>query len=178
MCLWINEPLFNIRVFVSQWRWIKMFVFFPKETQPQPHAYPGIHTILVLFLQFVRRRYGKRSGFSSTGSRIPRSTGPGCTPASIKTSAWMTWRRTSAAPRSTRPWWPEWVLHSSWSAVKLQQLMLCFWPAESCRGRRTRTVWTELPKYLLHKCTVPKVRWSTFRFTTSEPGRECEFIKH
>lgn len=113
---------------------------------------PDIHPILFLSflttLQFARRQFGKRLGFSSTGSRIPRNTEPGFTPASIRTSAWTTWRRTSAAPRSTRTWWPKWVHnHRSCLAVTLQQLMLCFWPAESSWRRRTRRVRAELPKW-------------------------------
>lgn len=112
------------------------------------------HILFILFfsflttLQFARRRFGKRLGFSSTGSRIPRSTELGFTPARIRTYAWTTWRRTSAAPRSTRTWWPEWVHNHSWClTVNLQHLMLCFSPAESSRRRWTWRVRVELPKW-------------------------------
>lgn len=65
----------------------------------------------VISLQFVRKQFGRRFASSSTGSQTLRSTVPGFTPASMKTSAWMTWPRTLAALRSTWTWWPEWVLH-------------------------------------------------------------------
>lgn len=101
----------------------------------------------LIILQFARRRFGKRLGFFLTGSQILRNTDPGFTSASIRTSAWTTWRRTSAAPRSTRTWWPEWVHnHSSSPAVNLQQLTLCFWPAESGRRGCIRRVRAELLK--------------------------------
>lgn len=111
---------------------IKSSIFIPFLPRPSSHL-----------VQFVRRRFGKPLGFSSTGSQIPRNTELGFTPASIRTSAWTTSRRTSAAPRSTRTWWPEWVHKGSCSVVNPQQLTVCFWPAESIWRRRPRRVGAE-----------------------------------
>ena len=57
-------------------------------------------------LQFARKQFGKRFGSSWTDPQAQRSTEPGSTPASMKTSAWTTWPRTSAALRSIWTWWP------------------------------------------------------------------------
>lgn len=147
---------------------------------PEIHPLPSLSFLTTS--QFAKRRFGKRLGFSSTGSRILRNTESGSTPASIRTSAWMTWPRTSAAPRSTWTWWPEWVHnHNSCPAVNLQQLMLRFRPAESGRRRRTWRVRAELQKWS-HLLSSPsaKLRLSHafFRFATSGPGGECELMNH
>lgn len=157
---WINECLMNLCFFFSQGDTIK--------SPMNPHIYSILFISFLTTLQFARRQFGKPSGFSSTGSRIPRNTEPGSTPASIRTSAWTTWRRTSATPRSTRTWWPEWVYnHSSCLAVNLQQLMLCFWPAESSRRRRTRRVRAELEGYVQSKWDHFKEKWSHLLYCPS-----------
>lgn len=79
----------------------------------------------VIFLQFVRRQFGKPLGSSLTESQTQKNTEPGSTPASMKTSAWTTWPRTSAALRSTWTWWPEWVQHQSAPYVQAAWLFSC-----------------------------------------------------
>lgn len=72
-------------------------------------SYSHIISGFVIYSQFVRKRSGKLFGSSWTECRTQRSTESGFTPASMKTSAWTTWPRISAALRSTWTWSPGWV---------------------------------------------------------------------